>query len=164
MITNDTHPRIVARGVPGCMPIYDTITSAIVSLLWELRRNKRAHWSPSGIDWLDIYLRPCHLYYDGRECQYEVGDGPGRHTGLPLGPAADVFREYCASLLDALANQRPVTIGHSLGAGYSGILWQEGQGRSLAIAIDPGNCLTATVNAPSLPTDIPYLITYSVWD
>ncbi len=159
-----TPSRIIARARAGNPPVQDRITSAIVSLLQELRRGNCAQWSPEGIAWKDIYLRSCRLYYDGHQCQYEIVDGPGGHSGIPPGPAADVFSEYCVSLLDALANLRRVSVSQSLRIGYSGIFWQTSQGEPLAIEMHTGGGLTAGTNPSPLASDTRSLTTYSVWN
>ena len=163
-MTSVDRPRIIARARVGNPPVKDPIASAIISLLGELKRGKQARWSPKGITWRDIYTRSCRLHYDGRRCRYSVAKGPGGHSGIPPGPAADVFNEYCVSLLDALANQRQVIITQSLHIGHSGIIWKTSQDDTLAMELRAGGYLTAGINPGPLSADTPGLSTYSVWD
>lgn len=167
-MTTDNKPRFVARARVGNSPVKDRITSAIISLLRSLVLSSDAHnWSTRGVTWRDSRLRRCSLRYNGRKCVYRVTNHHGSDISLgssiPPGPAADVFNEYCVSLLDALANQRQVLVSRVL-ATSAGIMWQTIEGEWLCVELRPGGRLAAGINPRSLPPSTRGLSTYSVWD
>ena len=168
-MTTDKKPRFIARARVGSPPVKDRISSAIISLLGSLTSSNAGHnWSTRGVTWRDIGLRRCSLRYNGRKCLYRVTNHHGSdispYLGIPPGPAADVFNEYCTSLLDALVNRRQVLVSHSVLVGFAGIVWQTAEGDWLCVELRSGRHLAAGMNPRSLPPSTRGLSTYSVWD
>lgn len=169
MMTTDNKPRFIARARVGNPPVKDRITSAIISLLNSLVGSEDSqNWSTRGVTWRDMRLRRCSLRYNGRRCLYRVTNHHGSdispYSGIPPGPAADVFNEYCASLLDALVNQRQVLVSRSLNILFAGIMWQTVEGDWLCVELRSGGRLAAGTNPRPLPPSTRGLSTYSVWD
>ena len=165
----DNKPRFIARARVGNPPVKDRIASAIISLLGSLVRSGGAHrWSTRGVTWRDLLLRRCSLRYNESKCLYRVtnyhGSDISAESGIPPGPAADIFNEYCASLLDALVNQRQVLVSRSLHLGFAGIMWQTVEDDWLCVELRSGGRLAAGVNPRLLPPSTRGLSTYSVWD
>ena len=168
-MSTDNKPRFIARARVGNPPVKDRVASAIISLLDSLVRSSGAHnWSTRGVTWRDSRLRRCSLRYNGRKCLYRVTNHHGSDirlgSSIPPGPAADVFNEHCASLLDALVNQRKVLVSRSLHIGFAGTMWQTVECDWLCVEIRPGGHLAAGINPRSLPPSTRGLSTYSVWD